>query len=318
MTTGVAVRPVTRPDLDEVDRIYRIAFGTFVGLPDPASFGGDSDYVRTRWAANPGAALAAVADGAIVGSNFAANWGSVGFFGPLTVAPPYWDRGVGRALLDATMDLFSGWGTRHAGLFTFSHSIKHVSLYQRYGFWPRMLTAIMSKPAGSGPPPGAGQAAMLLTSLPASDRKRAIDEVRGLTDAVYPGLDVSREIDAVLVQELGDVVLIADDAGALGVAVCHVGAGSEAGGGTCYVKFGAVRPGPAAARSFESLLSACERLAAGRGAVRVVAGVNGGCDQAWAVMTGLGFRASMLGVAMHRPNDAGYHRSECYVIDDWR
>ncbi len=36
-------------------------------------------------------------------------------------------------------------GTQHAGLFTFAHSQKHVGLYQRFGFWPRFLTALMSK-----------------------------------------------------------------------------------------------------------------------------------------------------------------------------
>src|SRR5712692_9427678 len=134
---------MTVADLDAVDRIYRVAFGTFIGEPDPKRFGGDTAFVPTRFAADRSGALVAEAEGPVVGSTFVADWGSVGFFGPLTVAPELWDRGVGRSLLDATMDLFSARGTRHAGLFTFSHSTKHISLYQRYGFWPRMLTAIM-------------------------------------------------------------------------------------------------------------------------------------------------------------------------------
>jgi hypothetical protein len=43
--------------------------------------------VRTRWAADPSAALAAEVDGDLVGTNFVTRWGSVGFFGPPTVAP---------------------------------------------------------------------------------------------------------------------------------------------------------------------------------------------------------------------------------------
>ena len=35
---------------------------------------------------------------------------------------------------------------RHEGLFTFAHSPEHIALYQHFGFWPRFLTAIMSKP----------------------------------------------------------------------------------------------------------------------------------------------------------------------------
>jgi GNAT superfamily N-acetyltransferase len=81
----------------------------------------------------------------LVGSNFKASWGSVGFFGPLTAHPDYWDKGVARSLMEPTMQLFSKWNTNHSGLFTFAQSPKHVSLYQKYGFWPYFLTAVMSK-----------------------------------------------------------------------------------------------------------------------------------------------------------------------------
>ena len=40
----------------------------------------------------------------------ASNWGSLGFFGPLTVAPEYWDRASAQHLLDATMELFTPGG----------------------------------------------------------------------------------------------------------------------------------------------------------------------------------------------------------------
>ena len=46
------------------------------------------------------------------------------------MAPEHWDRAIAQRLLDATMDLFAAWQTRHAGLFTFAQSAKHVGLYQ--------------------------------------------------------------------------------------------------------------------------------------------------------------------------------------------
>jgi hypothetical protein len=122
----------------------------------------------------------------------------------------------------------------------------------------------------------------------------------------------------VLVQELGDVVVLDDNAGLQGVAVCHVGAGTEAGGGACYIKFGAVRPGRGAERRFGLLIDACHGLAADRGASVLVAGANAGRDRAWGVLADRGFRRDLQGVAMHRPNDAGYSTSDSYVIDDWR
>jgi GNAT superfamily N-acetyltransferase len=310
----VAIRPLGEDDLAEADRVFRVAFGTFLGAPDPARFFGDADYVRTRWHADPGAALAAVRDGRLVGSNFVTNWGSVGFFGPLTVDPSCWKRGIAKRLLEPTVALFDAWGTRHAGLFTFAASAAHVGLYQRFGFWPRFLTAIMSRPVARPAAP----AWTRMSGIAGPARAAAVAAVREVTDAVYPGLDVTREIESVLGQGLGDIVLIDDAAGVAGVAVCHIGAGTEAGSGNCYIKFGAVRPGPHAARHFSLLLDACHGLAADRGAAALAAGANAGRDQAWKALAEHGFRTGVQGVAMHRPNDPGYSRSGTYLIDDWR
>ena len=96
---SVTIRELRESDLSEADRIVRLAFGTHLGLLNPADFMGDGDYVRTRWAADPGAALAAEVDGRLVGSNFLTHWGTVGFFGPLSVIPDLWNSGVARALL---------------------------------------------------------------------------------------------------------------------------------------------------------------------------------------------------------------------------
>ena len=83
----IRIRPLEERDLAEADRILRLAFGTFLGLPDPLKMFGDSDFVYTRFRAAPDSALAAEADGQLVGSNFVTHWGSFGFFGPLSVVP---------------------------------------------------------------------------------------------------------------------------------------------------------------------------------------------------------------------------------------
>src|SRR5574340_102641 len=141
----ILVRPLTEADLPLADRIFRLAFGTFNGLADPLQHGGDSDKIRTRWLADPAAAFGAEVEGELAGSNFVTHWGSVGYFGPLTVHPDYWDQGVGQQLLPPALALFEAWGCRHTGLYTYSCSPKHLALYQKFGFWPRWLTAIMSK-----------------------------------------------------------------------------------------------------------------------------------------------------------------------------
>lgn len=308
----VSVRPLREADLDRADEILREAFETFLGIPD---LFGTADYVRTRFAADPHAAFAATVDGELVGSNFAANWGSVGFFGPLTVRPDLWDQGVGKRLMEPIMGCFESWGNRHLGLFTFSHSPKHLELYRRYGFWPRFLTAVMRKQVAA---PGSVPNRVTYAELSAADQADYLSACRSLTDSVYEGLDLQREIVAVHAQGLGDTVLLPGESGLDGLAVCHCGPGSEAGTDVCLVKFGAVRPGGQAGDRFERLLDACEQLAAGRGLSQIEAGMNLARPDAYQRMVARGFRTGLQGVTMHRPNEPGYSHSDAYVIDDWR
>jgi GNAT superfamily N-acetyltransferase len=292
----------------------RLAFGTFIGLPDPMAFMGNANYVRTRWLANPANAFAAEVGGELVGSNFATNWGSVGFFGPLTVHPDYQDRGIGRRLMEPVMDCFDRWGTRHAGLFTWAQSPKHVGLYQSCGFWARYLTAITERPVpsvtGSSPP--------TISSTSESERAARIDDCREVAGTVYQGLDLSAEVHAVEAQALGDTVLLYEDSNLVGFAICHCGPGTEAGPDTCFIKFAAVRPGSHAAEQYERLLDACDAFAADRGLSRVVAGTNMARQDAYRRLITRGFRTWLQGVTMHRPNEPGYSHGDAYVLDDWR
>lgn len=308
---GISVRSLDESELDEADRICRTAFDTFLGVQN---LFGDQDYVHTRWRAAPDLAIAADLDGRLVGSNFVTIWGSFGFFGPVSVRPERWDGGIARALMETTMDLLGAAGVTHAGLFTFGHSPKHLGLYQHFGFWPRFLTPVLARPVSAQPP--SVHAWTRLSALGETQQARAIEECRQLCEEVYPGLDLGREIRAVLTHGLGDVVLLDGDRLA-GFALCHVGPGTEAGSGTCYVKFGAVRPG-SSERDFDRLIEDCDALARSHGAERLQLGVNTAREEAYRRVLEQGFRAGMIGVAMQKPNRPAWDRKGLYVIDDWR
>jgi GNAT superfamily N-acetyltransferase len=309
MTEQILTRPLLETDLSDADRIVRIAFGTFLGLPDPSTFMGDAAYVKPRWQTYPDGAFAAEVDGTLAGSSFATDWGSFGFFGPLTVRPDLWNTGVAKRLMEPMIGTFEEWGTKHAGLFTFAHSPKHVALYQKFGFWPRFLTAIMSKPVGER-----------RSSIEWSGFSRADDLdslLKGclkLTDSIYEGLDLQREIIAVRNQKLGETVVVQDSSSVDGFAVCHFGAGTEGGSGRCYIKFAAART----ERTFDALLDACEDMAFSQNLKIMVAGVNTARHEAHRQVMAAGFRTDFIGVAMQRPNEPGYNRPGVFILDDWR
>lgn len=309
---SIKIGPLKISEAAEADRIMRVAFGTFLGLAQPEDFMGDRNLIVPRLRSAHVKVLAARDNGRLIGSNLITQWGSFAFFGPLTVLPEYWDRGVAQRLLEATLKVLDGWGVRHSGLFTFAHSAKHVGLYQKFGYWPQHLTAILTRT----PQPGLAEA-RLLSSLKKKEREQAIEACASLSNRISKGLDLSGEIRSVLSSKKGDVVL-AERRGILeGFAVCMNGAGSEGGEKICYVKFGAVRGGTGAAERFDRLLDGCEAFAAARNSI-VEAGVNLARGEAFCHLRSRGYRVAMQGVAMQRPQHEGYNRARSWVMDDWR
>ena len=300
-----AVRPLTERDLPQTWQIARTAFGTFLGVPDVEPFWTDRDLHFNRFRSENVEAFVAEENGAVVGSNFATRWGSVGFFGPLTTRVDRWNVGLAQPLVAAVCGAFERWGVSHAGLFTFAESAKHVHLYGKFGFHPRFLTALMIAPAAGALPDTASR----YSALPAAERAAAEAAARELCDAIYPGLDLSGEIHAVAAQGLGDTLFLSDATSRLaGFAVCHWGPPSEAGEGCLYIKFGAVRPGPGVDERFSRLLDAVGALAHAAGMPNVLAGINLAREEAYRQMKARGFRTVLQGVTLHRGNEEGYSR----------
>ncbi|HEY1452334.1 MAG TPA: GNAT family N-acetyltransferase [Roseiarcus sp.] len=310
------VRPLAQRDLSQAQKIIRNAFGTFLGAPDLENFWTDFDYAHGRHGAEHVASFAADDDkGDLAGVNFATRWGSVGFFGPLSVRPDLWDKGIASPLVAAVSSQFERWGVSHAGLCTFPQSTKHLWLYQKFGFYPRTLTAIMAAPAGAGAPPAAPR----YSGLAAGERQEAEKASRALTEELYEGLDLGGEIRTVAARNLGDTLFLPGGGSRLdGFAVCHWGPASEAGADCLFVKFGAVRPGPGADVRFGALLDACGALARSAGMGNVLAGVSTAREEAYRQMIARGFRSRVQVVTMHRPNEPAYSRPGIFALDDWR
>jgi GNAT superfamily N-acetyltransferase len=316
---AIKVSLLKQTELEEAHRIVRLAFGTFLGMPDPLEFMGDRNLIAPRFRSTHVKVLAARDNGRLIGTNVVTRWGSFGFFGPLTVLPEFWDRGVAQQLLEGTMAIFDRWGMQHTGLFTFAQSAKHVGLYQKLGYWPQYLTAIMmrSPDANKTPQANSSNEPVLLSTFRKREREQTIAACKRLTDKIKKGLDLSDEMRAALAQRTGDVVLTHSRSVLDGFAVCLIGPGSEGGEKTCYVKFGAARGGAGGGTRFDTLLAACETFAFLRGAT-VEAGMNLAREDAYRRMRSHGYRVALQGVAMQRPHAEGFNRPDAYVMDDWR
>jgi len=307
------IRRMRAADLAEATRIWRLAFATFFREPDPSQYRLDIATIETRFATDPANAFVAEHEGRLLGSVIGMSWGTQFVLGPLTVDPAFWGQGVARALTRRILDEADARGAGLVTLFTFPQSATHLRLYESVGFAPMHLTPVMAKPVAS---PAPAAAFRLFSSLASREQEAALARCRALTERIYPGLDVTREILACETQRLGETVLTETDGALAGVALTHFGAGTEAGEGVAFVKFAAVAPG--AAIEFERLLDAIENLAAQRTLERIIAGINTARRHAYRRLLARGFRAGFVGVAMHRPDEPGTLRPELYVIDDWR
>ncbi len=300
-------------DVAEASRIFRLAFGTFLRVPDVTQFRADNGMIETRFRTDPGAALVAECDGRVIGSAMGMDWGGQFVIGPVTVDPKFWGRGVARLLMPAILRVAEHRQSPLVTLFTFPHSPMHLRLYESFGFVPMLLTPIMSKATPQAQTP---RGARLFSELSADDQRAALEGTTSVSERVLPGLDLRREIEAIQDQRLGETVLLETGSAIAGFALCHIGAGTEAGRDVLFVKFAAARPG--AGSDFDRLLDAVEALAVARGVARITAGVNTGRRDAYRHLLARGFRAEFVGVAMHRPEGPGTLRPDVYVIDDWR
>ena len=312
---SLAIRPLEEADVETADKVRRLAFGSYFGLPDPLSFSGTSRLVETRRRIWPEGALVAEKDGAIVGTAISSRWGSLGLFGPLAVHPHHWRGGIAHSLLEASMPVFDRWRCGAAALFTFPASLTHIGLYQRYGFWPRSLTAIMNRPVTV---PSPVPQARSLSAMSAAEQQDAIAQCAALTNRLHAGMDLCDEIAALIAHPTGDAIALIDGSVLAGVVLCHFGPNSEADTGTLYAKFAAARPGPNAARDLQRLLDAANDFAHRNGALKINTGVNMGAMEAYRLMLAAGFRTALHGIAMHRPWIEIYDRPDVFALEDWR
>ncbi len=311
------VRKLRLDDLDQVNQVFRKAFGTQLGHPNPAEFApGRSCFARL--AVEPDGAFGVYLDDRLVGFSCSVLWGSLGIFGPLAVLPEYWGAGVGKRLLTKSVNFFVSKGVADSALCTFPDSAKHISLYKKFGFHPGSLIAMMTKVVPDYDASNVRQSQGLFSDLAAREKLEIIKQAKSITTAIHKGLDLSKEIEILSQYSLGETVLLVHGDQLAGFAICHFGPGSETESDIFYIKFAAVPPGKVAENNFRLLLKRCEILADSKNLNTMFCGVNTSRQEAFETMLSEGFKIDSLSVAMQMSNRPSYNHGGIYVLDDWR
>ncbi|HET7876116.1 MAG TPA: GNAT family N-acetyltransferase [Methylomirabilota bacterium] len=324
----IKIRRVRKGDLSKVRDVIEQAFGDFferqVGTRPRQVFGG-AQYVHHRWLMEPwGCFVAEEGDGKIVGAAVAVMWGTLGLVGPVAVLTNYQNQDIGQQLLGACQEFFDENKATLQGCCTYPYSPKHLMLYQKFGFKPKGLVVITAKTldrreivhAARAAKPGLG--VRRYSSLEEAKKKHVMQKARRMTNAIWRGLDLGKEIEIVDGLALGDTLLLEKGREVIGFAICHLPPNSEAPHGSAYVKYSAVDRRHKKPENLHALLAGVEELAAGAQLTRVVAPAYTYYWTAYQALLERGYHVDFTMVRMKRGKQEEYEDPADLVLDDWR
>jgi hypothetical protein len=208
----------------------------------------------------------------VIGYTITHRWGTVGWFGPLGVAPAYQGQGYGKDLVLLSLESLVQRGAQVIGLETMPDSLTNLGFYSRLGFEARGMSFVLSKNVGNLNPVSSNPLYDLSLDT-APQLERSIEQCRCLTERTYPGLEYTPEIRQTRKYRFG-TTLCCLDGGITAFAVCHSrkyfrAEKSE----TLRVKI-AVADSFAGRPAVESLIRGVEQYARRQGKVRVHFNIN--------------------------------------------
>ena len=324
----IKIRRVRKGDLSKVRDVIEQAFGDFferqVGTRPRQVFGG-AQYVHHRWLMEPwGCFVAEEGDGKIVGAAVAVMWGTIGLVGPVAVLTSYQNQDIAQQLLTACQEFFDENKATLQGVCTYPYSPKHLILYQKFGYKPKGLVVITGKQldrreivhATKAAKPG--PAVRRYSTLEEAKKKQAMQKIRRMTNAVWRGMDLGKEVEIVDGLTLGDTLLLEKGREVIGFAICHLPPNSEAPQGSAYVKFLAIDSRHKKPEHLHALLGAVEEMAGAALLQRVVVPAYTYYWTAYQALLERGYHVDFTMVRMKRGKQEDYEDPSDLVLDDWR
>jgi predicted N-acetyltransferase YhbS len=324
----VQIRRVRKGDLSRTRDVFEQTFGDFLerqlGTRPRQAFSG-AQYVHHRWLMEPWGCFVAEEDNSkIVGAALATTWGSVGLLGPVAVLTHYHNQTIGQQLMRATQEFFDENKTTLQGAMTYPTSPKHLALYHKFGYRPKALAAITSRPldkngarAAARPPRGT-LVVRRFSTLEETKKKAALARFHRITNAICRGLELAKEVEIVDGLALGDTLLLERGRDLVGFAIYHTPGVSEAPTGALYVKYLAIDPAQKKPEHLEQFITAIEDLGQELGVQRVILPVYMRYWQAYATLLKCGYQIDFTMLRMQKGKQEDYEDPSHLVLDDWR
>ncbi|MGH2867244.1 MAG: GNAT family N-acetyltransferase [Solirubrobacteraceae bacterium] len=195
LVTGVAVRDGTPKDAEVCGRIFYDAFDAIAArhnLPVEPSSCDFTRFMVANMLANDGfAALIAERDEKVLGSAFVDQRAMIAGIGPVTVDPSVQDNGIGRALMEAALDLERERGAAGVRLVQTAYHYRSLALYAKLGFAVREPLSVLQGAPPALSIPGLGVRPASSEDLAACgelcSRVHGHDRTAELRDAIAAG-----------------------------------------------------------------------------------------------------------------------------------
>jgi GNAT superfamily N-acetyltransferase len=325
----VQVRRVRKGDLAKVKDVLEQSFGDFLerqlGTRPRQAFNG-AQYVHHRWLMEPWGCFVAEEDGTkIVGAALAVTWGTVGLLGPVAVLTHYHNQTIAQQLIRAVEEFFDENKATLHGAVTYPHSAKHLAIFHKFGYRPKLLTALMSRaldrtgPRPLMPKPVKGAlTARRYSGLEETKKMAALARFHRVTNAICRGMDLAKEVEIVDGLALGDTVLLERGPELIGFAIYHTPGVSEAPLGSLYVKYLAIDPRHRKLEHLEQFVAAIEDFAQEHGLARVILPVYLRYWHAYSTLVKCGYQTDFTMVRMQKGKPEDYEDPADLLLDDWR